>query len=131
MVEPRQPIPTVKFIDEYCQIYQNIFPEVRSFEAFKYLHMGMVSELKRKTLPEIGKVVGLSNHQPLHHFLTESPWNVEELRRQRLELILYVLQGRPVITQVACYATPGAKHPESHAIPSKMVAKGIAQKIFG
>jgi SRSO17 transposase len=97
MVEPRQPVSTVKFIDEYCQIYQNIFPEVRSFEAFKYLHMGMVSDIKRKTLPSIAKVVGLENNQPLHHFLTESPWNVEELRRQRLELILYVLQGRPII----------------------------------
>jgi SRSO17 transposase len=97
MVEPRQPIPTVKFIDEYCQIYQNIFPEVRSFEAFKYLHMGMVSDIKRKTLPSIAKVVGLDNHQPLHHVLTESPWNVKELRRQRLELILYVLQGRPIV----------------------------------
>lgn len=97
MVEPRQPIPTVNFIDEYCQIYQNIFPEVRSFEAFKYLHMGMVSDIKRKTLPSIAKVVGLENHQPLHHFLTESPWDVKELRRQRLELILYVLQGRPIV----------------------------------
>jgi SRSO17 transposase len=97
MVEPRQPISTVKFIDEYCQIYQNIFPEVRSFEAFKYLHMGMVSDIKRKTLPSISKVVGLDNHQPLHHFLTESPWDAKELRRQRLELILYVLQGRPIV----------------------------------
>lgn len=97
MVEPRQPVSTVKFIDEYCQIYQNLFPEVRSFEAFKYLHMGMVSDIKRKTLPSIAKIVGLENHQPLHHFLTESPWNVEELRRQRLELILYVLQGCPII----------------------------------
>jgi SRSO17 transposase len=97
MVEPRQPIPTVKFIDEYCQIYKNVFPEVRSFEAFKYVHMGMVSDIKRKTLPAIAKVVGLDNHQPLHHFLTESPWNVKELRRQRLEFILYILQGRPIV----------------------------------
>jgi SRSO17 transposase len=97
MVEPRQPISTVNFIDEYCQIYQNIFPEVRSFEAFKYLHMGMVSDIKRKTLPSIAKVVGLENHQPLHHFLTESPWDVKKLRRQRLELILYILQGRPIV----------------------------------
>lgn len=97
MVEPRQAISTVKFIDEYCQIYQNIFPEVRSFEAFKYLHMGMVSDIKRKTLPSIAKVVGLENHQPLHHFLTESPWDAKELRKQRLELILYVLQGRPIV----------------------------------
>lgn len=97
MVEPREPIPTVNFIDEYCQIYQNIFPEVRSFEAFKYLHMGIVSDIKRKTLPSIAKVVGLDNHQPLHHFLTDSPWDVKELRRQRLELILSVLQGRPIV----------------------------------
>lgn len=104
MVEPRQPIPTVKFIDEYCQYYQNLFPEVRSFEAFKYLHMGMISDIKRKTLPAMptasfanAKIVGLENHQPLHHFLTESPWDVKELRRQRLELILNILQRRPII----------------------------------
>jgi len=97
MVEPRQPVPTVKFIDEYCQIYQNIFPEVRSFEAFKYLHVGMISDIKRKTLPSIAKVIGLDNHQALHHFLTQSPWDVKELSQQRLELILYVLQGRPIV----------------------------------
>ena len=97
MVEPRPPAPTVKFVDEYCQLYENLFPEVRSFEAFKYLHMGCVSDIKRKTLPEIAKIVGLDNHQPLHHFLTESPWSVKELRRQRLEFILYILQGRPII----------------------------------
>ncbi|RUT00226.1 hypothetical protein DSM106972_076740 [Dulcicalothrix desertica PCC 7102] len=43
------------------------------------------------------KVVGLGNHQPLHNFLTEPPWGVKELRKQRLELILYVLQGHPIV----------------------------------
>ena len=37
MVEPRPPVPTVQFIDSYCELYQNLFPEVRSFENFKYL----------------------------------------------------------------------------------------------
>ena len=97
MVEPRPPAPTVKFVDEYCQLYQNLFPEVRSFEAFKGLHIGMVSDIKRKTLPAIAKVVGLENHQSLHHFLTESPWSTAELRRQRLELILLVIQKRPIV----------------------------------
>lgn len=53
MVERRQPNPTVDFIDEYCQYYRNLFSDVRGFEAFKYLHMGMISETKRKTLPAI------------------------------------------------------------------------------
>jgi len=33
MVEPRPAKPTVKFVDEYCQWYQPLFAEVRSFEA--------------------------------------------------------------------------------------------------
>jgi SRSO17 transposase len=39
MGKPRPPKPTVRFVDEYCQVYQDLFPEVRSFEAFKYLHL--------------------------------------------------------------------------------------------
>ena len=63
--------------------------------------MGCVSDIKPKTLPEIAKIVGLDNNQALHHFLRESPWNVKELRRQRLELILYILQGSPIVIIIA------------------------------
>ena len=72
MVETRPPASTVKFVDEYCQWYKNLFSDVRSFEAFKYLHIGCISALKRKTLPEIARIVGLDNHQSLHHFLTST-----------------------------------------------------------
>jgi SRSO17 transposase len=51
------------------QWYQQLFPEVRSYEAFKYLHVGMISEIKRKSLPEIGKFLGLKNEQSLLHFV--------------------------------------------------------------
>ena len=97
MVEPRPDAPTIKFVDEYCQWYKNLFSDVRSFEAFKYLHVGCISDLKRKTLPAIAKIVGLSNQQGLNHFLTDSPWSVSKLRALRLELILQVLKGRPII----------------------------------
>jgi SRSO17 transposase len=69
MTERRQAAPTVKFVDEYCQCYQQLFPEVRSFEAFKYLHVGMISDIKRKSLPKIASLVGLENEQSLLHFL--------------------------------------------------------------
>ncbi|MDJ0726407.1 MAG: IS701 family transposase [Prochloraceae cyanobacterium] len=97
MVEPRPPVSTVQFIDSYCELYQNLFKEVRSFENFKYLHLGIISNIKRKTLPAIAKVVGLDNEQSLHHFLTQSPWSAEELRKRRLEIILKVLQERSII----------------------------------
>lgn len=74
-----------------------MFSDVRNFEAFKYLHIACISDLKRKSLPEIAKIVGLDNYQGLHHFLTTPSWSVEQLRALRLELILQVLKGRPII----------------------------------
>ena len=96
MFGAREPASTIKFVDDYCQWYRKVFPEVRSFEAFKYLHVGMISDIKRKTLPAISRIVGLSNEQGLLHFLTESPWQLEQLRLARLRLILQVLAGREI-----------------------------------
>lgn len=53
----------------------------------------MISEVKRKTLPEIARVVGLSSEQGLLHFLTQTPGKIEKLREARLKLILKVLAG--------------------------------------
>jgi SRSO17 transposase len=50
MTLPRAAQPTIRFVDEYCQQYRDLFPTVQSFEAFKYLHLGMISELKRKSV---------------------------------------------------------------------------------
>jgi SRSO17 transposase len=93
----RRAIATVSFIDEYCALYQDLFPEVRSFECFKFVHLGMISEIKRKTLPAIARAVGLQNAQPLHHFLSDSPWSVSSVRQRRLQILLKALKGKPFI----------------------------------
>lgn len=97
MIAPRKAARTVQFVDDYCAAYEDIFPEVRSFESFKYLHVGMISQIKRKSLPEIAKVVGLKNEQALHHFLTESPWEINRLVERRLSLTLSMLKGETFI----------------------------------
>lgn len=97
MIAPRKPVGTVRFIDDYCLLYKDIFPEVRSFEAFKYLHVGIMSEIKQKSLPAIAKVVGLENEQPLHHFLTNSPWDIKVLVERRLSLTLSILKSQSFI----------------------------------
>jgi SRSO17 transposase len=88
--------PTVSFIDKYCIYYKDLFPEVRSYECFKYLHLGIISEIKRKSLPQIAKVVGLKSAQSLHHFLDASPWDVTELKKRRLSKTLAVLKGHSI-----------------------------------
>lgn len=73
------------------------FPKSEAPSAFKQLHAGIISDIKRKTLPNIAQVVGLENSQSLHHFITTSPWLAKQLRDRRLELILRALNGREII----------------------------------
>ena len=96
----RSPAPTISIIDQYCEAYNDIFPEVRSYECFKYLHQGIVSPIKRKSLPEIAKVVGILSPQSLHHFVANSPWSVEELQSRRLTITLEALKGAKIIVVV-------------------------------
>jgi len=97
MVAPRSAKPTVRFVDDYCEMYRDLFAEVRSFEAFKHLHIGMISEAKRKSLPAIAKVTGLSNSQSLQQFLVASPWTASELKERRISLIKKLLAGRKLV----------------------------------
>jgi SRSO17 transposase len=87
---------TTRVIDEYCAEYKDLFKEVRSYECFKYLHLGIIAPIKRKSLPEIAKVVAIKSAQSLHHFITKSPWSVTELKEKRLTKILKELNGKTI-----------------------------------
>ena len=58
--------PTVSFIDKYCVGYKVLFPEVRSYECFKYLHLGIISGIKRKldVFPNHNLLLGF--HELIH-----------------------------------------------------------------
>lgn len=87
---------TAPVIDEYCSEYKGLFKEVRSYECFKYLHIGIISSIKRKSLPEIAKTVGMIFAQSLHHFIANSSWSVDELKEKRLRRILKALKGQEI-----------------------------------
>lgn len=93
----RQAVNTVAFIDSYCEHYYSVFEDVRHFEAFKFLHLGMLSEISRKSLPEIASSVGLKDSQTLHHFLRDAVWNVKKLREIRLWLTKMFIGEREII----------------------------------
>jgi SRSO17 transposase len=97
MVEPRKPVSTVTFVDEYCQTYRNLFADVRNFEALKYLHLGIISEIERKSLPAIARIIGLKDGQELHHFLRDTDWDVKAFRELRLWLIKAAIGNQPII----------------------------------
>jgi SRSO17 transposase len=105
MSTPRVPVTTLSFVDHYCAMYEDLFPDVRSLERFKLLHVGLIAEIPRKSLPAIAKAVDLSNGQALHHFLSDSPWNIEAFRDRRLLLLKQALQGRSFILCIDKRAT--------------------------
>lgn len=45
MTQPREPLSTITFVDNYCAAYQNLFSDVRSFEAFRACHQLAVHPL--------------------------------------------------------------------------------------
>ncbi len=100
MVLPRAARRTVGFVDEYCEAYHHLFDDVRNYECFKYLHIGLMSDLKRKSLPAIARLVGLPDSQRLQHFLTAAHWSTQELQNQRLRLIKSIVGDRSMILAI-------------------------------
>jgi SRSO17 transposase len=95
MTTAREAATTVSFVDQYCSQYRSLFSDVRGFERFKSLQLGLLSEVKRKTFPAIARVVG-AEPQALHHFVANAPWSSSEFRRRRLEVTKKALAGRSV-----------------------------------
>ena len=96
MTRVRPATPTVAFIDQYCAQYRGLFHNVRHFEQFSALHLGLLAETRRKSLPRLGKTVHV-DPQAFHHFLAHADWSVEALRAVRLELTRQALRERSFI----------------------------------
>jgi len=96
MTRVREATPTVACLDDYCAQYRSVFHNVRHFEQFTHLLLGLLAETKRKSLPRLAQTVH-ADHQAFHHFLANAEWSIEELRASRLRLTRYALAGRPVM----------------------------------
>jgi SRSO17 transposase len=96
MTRVREATPTVACLDDYCAHYRSVFHNVRHFEQFTQLLLGMVAETKRKSLPRLAKTVH-ADHQALHHFLANADWSIDEVRAIRLRLTRDALAGRPLM----------------------------------
>jgi len=97
MTKRRTADETIRFVDDYCGYYAHVFKDVRSIEHLKLLHIGMISELPRKSLPAIARIVGENHSQGLHHFLAEAEWAVDAFRAQRIALTREAVGDQPIV----------------------------------
>ncbi len=63
---------------------------MRHFEQFTALHLGLLAETRRKSLPRLGRTVH-ADPQALHHFLANAEWSVKDLRTKRLDRLRQAL----------------------------------------
>ena len=96
MTKPREPARTVTFVDEYCAYYRAVFTNVRHFEQFTQLELGLLAETRRKSLPRLA-TTAKADAQALHHFLANAAWSVEDVRAIRLRLTREAVANRPFI----------------------------------
>lgn len=96
MTAVRPATETVTFIDTYAAAYRDLFGDVRSFDHFTRLQLGLISDVARKSLPTIGRIAGADPHA-LHHFIANAEWQVTELRQRRLQLTRDALRGRSFV----------------------------------
>jgi len=96
MSKTRPATPTVAFIDRYCAQYRSLFRNVRHFGQFTALHLGLLAETRRKSLPRLGTTVRM-DPQALHHFLANAGWSVAAVRTRRLDLLRQALGQTPFI----------------------------------
>ena len=54
MTRTRPVTATVACIDQYCATYRSLFKNVRHFEQFTALHLGLLAETSHKSLPQLG-----------------------------------------------------------------------------
>ena len=100
MTAPRHAEPTLQFIEEHCEKFRDLFEEVRTFENFQALHLGLLSQLPRKSLPALAKFLGLPNPQRLHHVLVTPHLSTQELAQRRLDILKEALMGRPLTLMI-------------------------------
>jgi SRSO17 transposase len=96
MTRVRSATPTVAFIDQYCAHYRALFHNVRHFEQFTALHLGVLAETRRTSLPRLGTTVH-ADPQAVQHFLAPAAWSVQAVRTQRLAVLRQALGETPFI----------------------------------
>ncbi len=96
MTAVRPATETVAFVDAYAAAYRDLFHDVRSFDHFSRLQLGLISDVARKSLPALARVSG-ADPQALHHFVANADWDGTQLRQRRLQLTRNALRGRSFV----------------------------------
>src|SRR5438270_578691 len=88
---------TVTFVDEYCQRYQDLFPDVRIGNTSSFCMWAYSQRSNARRCPPSRRQLAIVIPRRSTTRVAEAPWSVEELRTRRLTLLGQALAGRSFV----------------------------------
>ena len=80
--------------DRWCKRFDDIWTHQAQKREFRNYIGGLLGESERKNLSQMAdNAVGVTYHR-LHHFLTEAPWDTQQVNKRRLEVMNQCSQTR-------------------------------------
>ena len=80
--------------DRWCKRFDDVFSHQAQKREFRNYIGGLLGESERKNLSQMAdNAVGVTYHR-LHHFLTEAPWDTQQVNERRLEVMNQCSQTR-------------------------------------
>jgi len=72
---------------KYIDSFDTLWTRKEQKEYFEKTLLGFNSEIKRKNIERISEKIINQDYQNLHHFITTSPWDREEMNTIRINFI--------------------------------------------
>jgi len=75
-------------LETFFEKFDSLWSRPNQRQGFRAYALGLLSEAHRKNIEAMNTKMIAPHYQSLHHFLTETPWDAQEVNRRRLELLM-------------------------------------------
>jgi len=74
-------------LDAFFGKFDSVWSRPNQAKGFRAYALGLLSEAHRKNIEALSAKIIEEPYQSLHHFLTDAPWDAEEVNRRRIEAL--------------------------------------------
>ena len=75
-------------LETFFEKFDSLWSRPNQRRGFRAYTLGLLSEAHRKNIEAMNTKMIAPDYQSLHHFLTETPWDAQEVNRWRLNLLM-------------------------------------------